>query len=251
MSPIENWRKIALGENDSETLRRLGGYVFFVREASGPELLDMARDCTEKAAELGNCDAMLDLGSHFLLGNKVPQSREKAEYWYRLAEKTAGGEVRRWPKIWRCLGNFYLYDNLPDGTVRRTDDEERLKKAHDYFKKGAEADEPNALYALGDMYRSGRFEEKDERLAFEYYERADDEVAYMYDESCLAICLRLGDCLMHGIGTKKDLERARKYLNVALSVGKLRVESGDGYACRDYGEAGRLLAELDEMEKEG
>lgn len=248
MSPIENWRQLAAGKDDAEKLRRLGGYIFFVREQFTPDLIELARECMEKAAELGNCDAMLDLGGQYLLGRKLPQSREKAEYWYRQAEEKGGGAAKKWPKIWRCLGNFYLYDNLPDGTPVKTTDEMRLQKAHEYFKKGAAIAEPNALFELGDMYRCGICETQSDNLAFEYYDHASKEIKYRDDDSCSNVCLRLGDCYLHGIGTNTDLKLARKYLEAAVSGACRRLEDKDMYGGREYEQAKKLMADLEAVE---
>jgi len=106
---------------------------------------------------------MLDFGALYLTGIGVEKNREQALVYYKMA--LDNNDI----KAYRCLGNYYLYDNTDEGIPVRTTDMERVKKAYEYFKEGAEQCEVNCLYELGDLYLRGEVVDKDEKMAFNHY----------------------------------------------------------------------------------
>ena len=80
-------------------------------------------------------------------------------------------------------------------------------------------DDPNSLYKLGDMYRTGKFVEQNDIFAIKLYFRAlnaimrEDE-----DKFCLAdIQLRIGRAFLEGRQIEPDPERALHFLTDALT----------------------------------
>lgn len=167
-----------------------------------------------KAAEAGNTEAMLDMGGLFLTGNYVRKNRSLALKWYEKA-KVCGN-----PVAFRCIGNYYRYDNKRNGTPVLTDDMERIHQAYTYFCSGAELKEENCLYELGDMYLNGICVSADEKEAFKLYQEAYAVAKSKwydvgYNDSLVSIAFRLAKCFHYGIGVQKNLKLARLYINVA------------------------------------
>jgi TPR repeat protein len=181
-------------------------------------------------AEAGDTDAMLDLGGMYLEGRGVKPDKDMALAWYQKAAE------RKAPKAFRCLGNYYRYDKLDDGTPVPTGDMERLRTAFMWYKQGAELDEENSLYELGDYYRYGILVSKDEEKAFQLYCDAYDVIVdevmpdpVSNNDSYSDVTLRLAECYHYGIGTEKDLDEAKYFIQIAKDECKRRFEDGDMY----------------------
>lgn len=111
----------------------------------------LAADYLRKAAELGKVEAQFLLAEIYDRGRGVPQSREKAPFWYRKA-----AEGRLYPQESReamfILGRAYeTGDGVPQDK----------KKALDWLRKAAGSGHAAAAYTLGMMYYRGDVLEKD------------------------------------------------------------------------------------------
>lgn len=186
---------------------------------------------------------MLDFGALYLTGIGVEKNREQALVYYKMA--LDNNDI----KAYRCLGNYYLYDNTDEGIPVRTTDMERVKKAYEYFKEGAEQCEVNCLYELGDLYLRGEVVDKDEKMAFSLYSRAFECFSEeKYDDSEADINLRLGEAYYRGLGTEPDYLSAIEHLQTAFDLFRYRAGNGDMYAVtyvdRAYNEWKNVLHEL-------
>ena len=195
-----------------------------------PEMVELAIRYYQANADAGDTDSMLDLGAMYLDGRGVPKSEEKALEWYQKAAELGGQNACR------CIGNLYHYDVLDDGTPVPTADPERLREALRWYEKGAERDEENCLYELGDFYRKGLIVEKDEKKAFELYQRAFDVIReviipehFSNNDSYSDVCFRLAECYHYGIGTNVDMMKAKVFIDIAKDETKKRADEGDMY----------------------
>ena len=162
--------------------------------------------CYEECIRQNMPLAALNLGTLYYEGRYVRQDYQKAFELYKIAADA--GES----KAISNLGYCYYY-----GRHQEVD----YDKAYEYFLKGALLfDDANCLYKLGDMYLQGYHVEKNERYAYQLYERAmfecygDDGRP---DASLPDIMQRLGQCYLYGIGISPDVPKALTLLNNALS----------------------------------
>lgn len=195
-----------------------------------PELAERAIRYYVENAKAGDTDSMLDLGAVYLDGRGVEKDPEKALEWYNRAAELGA------KKAYRCLGNFYLYDNLNDGSPVPTSEEDRLKEAYKWYSIGAKYKEENSLFELGDFFRYGICVEQNNRKAFELYMEAYDSITFSvpeaewsYNDSYSDVCLRLAECYHYGIGTEINLLAAEKYIQIAKEECKCRFDEGDMY----------------------
>ena len=114
--------------------------------------------------------AMLVLGAlHYTGENEiVEQDYSKAEYWYNEATKNKDLET------YNCnsdaltnLGYIYFYGrtNKPD-----------YKKAFLFFSKAACLGNPNGMFKIGDMYKNGKFVDKNFDISFYWYKKAFTQI---------------------------------------------------------------------------
>ncbi len=147
-------------------------------------------------------EASLNLGTFYYNGVFVEQDFKKAFELYKTAADA--GVIRA---ICNCAYCFYY------GRHQEIDYAEAFK----YFNKGALLfDDPNCLYKLGDMYLNGYYVEKNEKYAFMLYKRAYNECNEEDDYCYPDIQFRLGKCLLRGIGTDQDAQKANEFLCLAL-----------------------------------
>ena len=175
----------------------------------------------QKQAMAGNSDAMLELGTVYLEGRGVPVDRELARSWYQKA--IDAGNIR----AYRLLGHFYYYDRDKSGRPIRNENEKRLQMGAEVFLKGAELGEATSLYESGCMYMDGVVVEQDYDKAFECFSKGLDVVKENPKHPAkLFLNYKIGQCYHHGYGVEKDLDQAKKYLEVASREGERRTESG-------------------------
>ncbi|MBR5427060.1 MAG: sel1 repeat family protein [Clostridia bacterium] len=159
------------------------------------------------ACEAGDPDAMLDMGGMYLSGNGIPADRERALFWYRKAAELDH------PLAFNRLAQFYLYDEDEDGLgyLPATSDPERIRKAFEYFRKGAELGEVGCMVELGIMYMCGECCDADTEKGFRIFEKA-----YQADtvelESHAQAAFHLAVCYHYGDGVEKNLSEAKKYI---------------------------------------
>ena len=216
---------------DLDAMFNVASYIIWGDQTSPvePEAAELAIRYYAANADAGDTDSMLDLGGMYLVGRGVEKDESKALMWYRKAAERNG------PNACGCLGNLYRYDVLDDGTTVPTADPARLQKALEWYRLGAERDEENSLYELGDFYRKGMLVERDEAKAFSLYQRAYGicqnlrKDHFSLNDSYADVCLRLAECYHHGIGTRVDLEKARRFVQIAKDEAQVRLDSGDAY----------------------
>ena len=103
--------------------------------------------------------------------------------------------------------------------IKSRDQEIDYAEAFKYFSLGALLfNDANCLYKLGDMYLNGYGADKNEKYAFLLYKRALERCQEngMDDERTADAQVRVGKCLLKGIGTKVDVEEAHGLLTFAL-----------------------------------
>lgn len=161
-------------------------------------------ECYELCLKQGMPVAALNLGTLYYSGKFIRQDYQKAFELYKIAADA--GEVRA---ICNCGYCFYY------GRHQEIDYAEAFK----YFSLGASLfNDANCLYKLGDMYLNGYGADKNEKYAFLLYKRALERCQEngMDDERTADAQVRVGKCLLKGIGTKVDVEEAHVLLTFAL-----------------------------------
>lgn len=158
-------------------------------------IIDFITELLEGEIEIGNDDAMNDLGGMYYDGHRgFEQSFEKAVYYYDMAAANGNRQAQE------NLGYCYYY-----GRIGEPD----YKKAFHYFALGAFDGHLISLYKIGDMYLNGYYVKKNEKEAFFIYNRCVD---MMTDEAAPYVAgpvfLRLGNMHLNGIGTEQNLMNA-------------------------------------------
>jgi TPR repeat protein len=149
------------------------------------------------AAENGNVEAMIELGTRF-----EESEANLSVKWYKLAyeEKSAAGGYG----YGAALGTG-------DGATRD------VEKALEVFQFAAENRDSRALVDLGFMHENG-YAEKNDGLALEYYDRAAKT-------NCPAGLYAMGRVFKDGsLGVERDFDRAITYLEQAKSLGYTRAK---------------------------
>jgi len=120
--------------------------------------LEDAASRFEQAAQLGNTNAMVDLGECYSSGDGRPQDENRALAWFQRAAEAGNtaGMV--------SLGGMYLLG------VEGSDP--NYEEAARWFTKAADRDNPAALYNLAGMYERGRGVAKSLIKAEELYQRS-------------------------------------------------------------------------------
>lgn len=223
-----NWeQELKNAENgDLDAMFNVASYIMYGDRTHKPEpeLTERAIRYYKANINVGDCDSMLDLGGVYLGGHGIARDESQAVHYYQMAAD------RMYPKAFRCLGNFYRYDNITGIGSVPTGDEARLRLALKYYEKGAELYEQNCLYELGDYYLEGLFVDQDKDKAFRLYMEAFDVIDSDVDDDCYSdVCLRLGEGYHHGYGVDIDPQKSLYYLEIAKDECKRRLENGDLY----------------------
>ena len=157
----------------------------------------------ERGAAGGSQRACLNLGAMYEDGHYVAQNRAKAIALLESAR--AGGDARLSAIATARLGDCCCAMENAD-----------YRKAFDYYLEGVLlCNHPVSLYKLGDMYRAGRFVEKDPEKAYFIYEKAKTASQRFCNDSYAEILFRIAQAKLDGIGTARDPMGARKYLEMA------------------------------------
>ena len=161
----------------------------------------------EKAVEEGNSRAMLNLGALYYNGVFVEQKFKKAMELYQMAADSENDDIA--PIALGNLGYCHYYGR--DTAVN-------YAKAFECFLKGAIFySDPACLCKLGDMFKAGKFVEKNGRTAFLLYEEAEKSSRRHGKRREHADCVkRLAEILLDGMaGVERDPFAALKYLSEA------------------------------------
>ena len=171
-----------------------------------PELIDFITELYMDDIQIGNSEAMNDLGAQYYDGHRgFEQSFEKAIKYYKMAAMRGNRQAQE------NLGYCYYYGR--DGEVN-------YEKAYHYFVLGALDGHLISLYKIGDMYLNGYYVEKNEAEAFHIYMRCIETMTPEAEaEVAGPVYLRLGKMFFNGFGTEKDLmaaltcyQKAERYL---------------------------------------
>ena len=177
----------------------------------------------EKAAYLGNAEAMNNIGKIYETGLTVEKDYEKALEWY---EKAAD------------LGNAEAMFNI--GAMERDDYEKAMKwykKAKERYEKAADLGDTSAMVFIGDIYRDDKYVEKDYAKALEWYEKA-------VDLGNAEAMLKIGSMYRDDEYVEKDYAKALEWYTKAADSGSVSAmkivanmyEQGE-YVEQDYKEA--------------
>ena len=207
-------------------------------------------------AEKGNGLAMHDVGKMLLTGQGCDQDEEAALEWFQKAYDAffQMEQSARDPGYWQYrLGKMHA---MGYGV------EQSYEEAIEWYEQAVQWRNPFAAYALGSMYCYGQGVEKDEEKAFQYFKMAAEHPSkpnayaqYQLGRMCVdtpeeserwyrlayqgflrieqempddKLYYRLGSMNLHGIGTEKNLELARAYLNRAAIMGNVDAVYGMG-----------------------
>jgi TPR repeat protein len=191
---------------------------------------EKAEDYFQKAANLGQTAAMVNLGNIA----EDAQEYEAAYIWYRRAymmgdpagqfnyanmynwgwyvEQDYGFAFRNFLEL---AGDgyldaiFYVGHYLQEGLGVNKDEE----AAFHWFERGEELEDPSCTTELGRCYGLGLGVEKDEKKGLEYYLKGTergDALAYA----------NVGYCYESGQGTAKNMRLARKYYKEGAELGE-------------------------------
>ena len=207
-------------------------------------------------AKKGNGLAMHDVGKMLLTGQGCDQDEETAQEWFQKAYDAffQMEQNSKDPGYWQYrLGKMHA---MGYGV------EESYTDAADWYEQAVEWRNPLAAYALGSMYCYGQGVKKDEEKAFQYFKMAAEHPSkpnayaqYQLGRMCAdspeeaekwyrlayqgflrieqempddKLYYRLGSMNLHGIGTEKNLDRAREYLHKAAIMGNVDAVYGMG-----------------------
>ncbi|MBQ9329317.1 MAG: sel1 repeat family protein [Solobacterium sp.] len=176
-------------------------------------------------------EALAAVGELYYRGIGIEKDFEQAFRYYRKAADMGNASALR------RLASCY-----EQGLGTTPDMEAALLCYEDASEKG----DALATLRLGDYYRNGLnpLITKDMLKATDYYLAALQQAKYNMDVwGAPDIYLRVGDCLLNGIGIQKDVEAAYNFYSAAANLYLERIDSGDG-------ESEALLEEADQgMEK--
>ncbi len=193
---------------DTASMRKVAFYLLYENnmEDLEDEIAERILEYLRDAIEAGDPDAMMDLGGMYITGRGVPKDRDKALYWYGKA-----AELEH-PPAFNRIGQVYLYDEDTEGLgyLPSTDDPDRLRRAFEYFGRGAALGEAGCMTELGIMYMNGECTEPDAFEGFRWFQKAyASSVSEPGDHAQAAY--ELAECYHYGAGAEKDLETALEY----------------------------------------
>ncbi len=173
--------------NEGSIKAYYGLYVMNHGAASLTPDSEVALNWLIKAAEAGEPRGQSQLASFYRKGIIVAKDVNKALYWYKEAIKNDSDSARY------NLANLYL-DGL-DGVTKNTD------TAIDLYLTAAKQGHDDSKVALGGIYYSDKYGQKNEQQAF-YWLNAAASNGNSYGKTGLASCYR------YGVGTDIDYKKA-------------------------------------------
>lgn len=202
--------KALLDSGDTEAMLIYGAY-------------NKDRQLIIKAAELGNANAQYYCFLHFCdtedeemewLKRAANQGHGKAQKSYaaRLLDKGKIEEGIAWLNKAADQGFFRAMFAL--GHIYRWGKygEQDYKKAFDYYMKAARLGSAIDQYYVGQCYRKGEGVEQSAEKAAEWYIKAAEQ-------NCRPALIALGECYYDGVGTARDLHKAKEYYERAQELG--------------------------------
>ncbi len=158
---------------------------------------DEAKLWYEKAAELGNTNAMNFLGALHLFGEVVEQDYAEARRWFEKAAEL--GHVD-------AMFNLGLFHSRGQGV------EQNYAEARRWYEKAAALGDGGAMYSIGVLYRDGGGVEQDYAEARRWFEKAVELGFFDAMHS-------LGLLYDRGLGVAKDASKASDLFLRAMAAG--------------------------------
>lgn len=180
---------------DNQTLYEMGYAIKHITPVT-PELSAMTLKLLRASADMGNAEAMVQLGEMYLAGRAPLQegqdTNQEAMKWWNASWEH--GSTRGYHN----LGLLYYGEAVP-GTGGKGKDvvPQDYKKAFDYFKAAADKGDTKATRYVGISYENGQGVEQDFAKAAEYYGKNDGSYY-------------LANLLLEGKGVPQDVPRALK-----------------------------------------
>lgn len=194
-----SWSPSEDAEIEGKTAAQIRSIAYNYCEGKGGKSVDYAKAMkySRIAAERGNTDAMVDIGTMYDNGQGVTKDQVEASKWYRKAAEQgdAWGQDH--------LGYMYL---MGYGVTK--DYAEAVK----WYRKAAEQGHASAQGGLGYMYDMGYGVEKDHAEANKWYRKAAEQgnVTAQYN---------LGQNYRLGQGVNVDLTQAKYWYEKAAAQG--------------------------------
>lgn len=177
---VSLYEKAVAQDNDSAQIMLATCY----REGKGVEKdIEKCINLLDIAAKNGSTDAMIELANLYESGEDIEENPEKAFYYVKMAADDKGDPF--------CM--YHLSRYYHEGYGCEVDS----NLWFEYLNKAANADQPNALDILGDIYLFGNEElniQIDEQKAIQWYQKAVDQ-GYTMAMVDLALCYSPGGCL--------------------------------------------------------
>ena len=120
-------------------------------------------------------------------------------------------EYRKWLELSINGGNATAMTQLAEIYYNQAT-EESYEKCYDLCLKASESEQPYSLYILGMMYKFGKHVEKNEKRAFEYFERSANK-------GYVSACYKVSQYYKEGVVTKQDDKKYFYWLNYAIDGG--------------------------------
>lgn len=236
--PLEGLSKIKLSEAGKIFIQANSHFYGHGAEKN----IDLALDCYEQSAKMGNVNAQMALGKIYEEGVGVKADRYNAFVYYFDAAQ------RREPyAIYKCAVLMEKGEGEPDEEVR-------LNKAYQYYKLANDLGSTKARVRMAQILENGEFGvQEDKRKAYELYESVvteEDEamnsigsICYaqqdyyraveLFDKACemgnAAAMNNLGTCYELGKGVDKDILRAYDLYEEAAAKGNAQAMSNLGF----------------------
>ena len=151
----------------------------------------------KKAAEMGNTDAMINIGDMYKEGYGVPEDYSEAMRWYKKAAELGDTDAMS------TVGDMYK-----DGKGAERD----LSEAMRWFKKAADKGEVTAMNSIGYMYKYGNGVPLDYIEAMRWFKKA----AELGDSYAMTV---IGEMYYKGLGVPSDYSEAIRWYKKAARKG--------------------------------
>lgn len=176
-----------------------------------------------RAAEQGDAEAQITLGSLYLEGEGVPQDEAEAVRWFRLAANQGDATAQF------ILGVMYHNgEGVPQDAT----------KAVRWYRQAAEQGNAGAQNNLGVMYANGNGVPQVAVEAARWYRRAAEQ-------GNANAQLNLGSVYEHGSGVVRDFIQAHKWYNLAASRFQVSEQDNRDEALRGRDRVASLLTSTD------
>ncbi len=168
--------------------------IGYLNYSFDPINYDLAYSWFQKAAKLGNVDAIVYVGLCYEYGRGVPKDYKQSFQCYKRAADS---------------GDKYGIMNLARLHKAGKGIPQNDKEAFELYKSAANKGLLDANLELFGFYVTGTIVEKNENIAFKL-------VKECVDAGFTEAYLNMGDCYAQGLGTPKDTQTAIKYYKMAL-----------------------------------